>query len=244
MDFLNYFEFDKFHKKTIFLSFNGGSMKKILLTLSIVLITPLALAQSSLQSDAQEAETFVSSISETLESLQANNAIVFNSDADELQYTRAMMNAQKALRLISKVREGVSSSNKIDQVTADARAIQAILGSYLGKQNMFGYELKKGPISVTIEGEGVFERIVRKLPFIGRVGGRIEINPGEAIVTQFNSLKTEFYGLLVEASHLDKKDKRWKALAEWGNGTKVIYPGGSKFGEEIITTEQMWALER
>ena len=76
------------------------------------------------------------------------------------------------------------------------------------------------------------------------MGGRIEINPGEAIVTQFNSLKTEFYGLLVEASHLDKKDKRWKALAEWGNGTKVIYPGGSKFGEEIITTEQMWALER
>ncbi|OGQ13663.1 MAG: hypothetical protein A3B70_05645 [Deltaproteobacteria bacterium RIFCSPHIGHO2_02_FULL_40_11] len=218
-------------------------MKKFILCLSILLVTPLALAQPSLQDDAQQAEALVSSVSETLESLQANDAIVFNSDADELQYTKAMMNAQKALRLISKVKEGLSSTNKIDLVMADARAIQTILGSYLGKETMFGYKLKNGPISVNIEGEGVFERIVRKLPFLGRVGGTITINPGEEIVTQFNSLKTEFYGLLVEASHLDKKDRRWQALAEWGNNTKVIYPGES-FGKEIITWEQKIELER
>jgi hypothetical protein len=68
------------------------------------------------------------------------------------------------------------------------------------------------------------------------------IHPGEEIVTQFNSLKTEFYGLLIEAAHLNKSDSRIAALAKWGNDTQVIYPGET-FGIEIITTQQLRDLD-
>lgn len=119
-----------------------------------------------------------------------------------------------------------------------------MLASYLGNKEFFGYRLKRGPISIVIDSRTSLERILDRLPFLGRtrIGGTITIHPGEEIVTQFNSLKAEFYGLLVEAAHLDTRDSRIKQLAKWGNETEIIYPGQS-FGVEIITTKQLRDLD-
>lgn len=194
-------------------------------------------------SDLEEAEKNVDRALVSFERLHGEKSVLFRSKVEETDYILAMENLRFALQSIEKAKNA-SPSQKLDQFIEEARFLQKVLASYLGNKEFFGYRLKKGPVSIVIDSRISLERILDKLPFLGRtrIGGTITIHPGEEVVTQFNSLKAEFYGLLVEAAHLDKKDSRIKQLAKWGNETKVIYPDES-FGVEIITTQQLWDLD-
>jgi len=182
--------------------------------------------------------------SQRLQEMFDNKEVQFKDAAAQTTYLQTILELNKARKFITKLKQSLDGTAKIDRVIEKARLIQNVLASYLGTKEMFGYHLKKGPITFEAGASGFFEEIIKKLPFLGgvRAGGRITVNPGEEIITQFNSLKTEFYGLLVEAAHIDKTDSRLKNMAKWGSDTKVIYPGEA-FGEKIITTEQMWSLD-
>ncbi|MBI4386624.1 MAG: hypothetical protein HY551_04520 [Elusimicrobia bacterium] len=156
--------------------------------------------------------------------------------------TASLVQAKGALRNVERVLAQSNSKAELDQRIAEARALFAILGAYLGEKETSGYRLKRGAISIQVGGDVAYEKLVKKFPFLGgAAGGQVRINPGEQIVTQFNSIKTEFYGVLLEAAHLDNTDNRLKGLAEWGHDTRVIYPSAS-FGESIIETTAYWNL--
>lgn len=103
------------------------------------------------------------------------------------------------------------------------------------------------PVTV-VETEDDYEldRILRKAEKVqmklGRYLGskrhfayRFNDNGRRDALGKFNALKAQYYTLLSKAAAIDHNDPRLIALAKWGNKTKVIYPGESKFGEPIIS---------
>ncbi|MEK6707053.1 MAG: hypothetical protein AABZ06_14845 [Bdellovibrionota bacterium] len=211
--------------------------KKMISISLLFLIASQAFAEQ--QSDLDKADAALSAVQSSLQQLYSSGAISFKAPEDETAFVKAMMQLQTAATAVANAKKSDASSAKLDGVLEEARFVQKIVAAYLGNNEIFGYHLKRGQIAVRIDAAGVYEKLGRRLPFLsGAVGGHIRVNPGEQIVTQFNSLKTEFYGLLVEAAHLDSTDSRIKSLAKWGNDTKVIYPGET-FGNEIITDNQL-----
>ncbi|MEN9722754.1 MAG: hypothetical protein RJB38_740 [Pseudomonadota bacterium] len=216
-------------------------IKKMISVPLLVLVASQAFAQP--QSDLEKADAALSTAQSSLQQLYDGGSISFKASEHETAFVKAMMQMQTAATAIANAKKSDASSAKIDGILEEARFVQKILAAYLGNKEFHGYVLKRGQFAVQIDAAGVYQQIARRLPFLGgvAVGGQLRVNPGEQIVTQFNSLKTEFYGLLVEAARLNPADSRIKSLAKWGNETDVIYPGQT-FGEEIISTRQLWDL--
>ena len=57
-------------------------------------------------------------------------------------------------------------------------------------------------------------------------------------VSEFRQRQSRFFNTLLTAARLDQKDSRLRALAQWGQETKVIIPGESAFGEPILSRSQ------
>lgn len=149
---------------------------------------------------------------------------------------------------LDKIRAAASRDDaaaKLDAILARAALLQRAAASYLGEKDIFGHDLKKEPIEFEIGADLAYEQVVKKLPFLrGAVNGRVRINPGQQIVTQFNALKAEFYTTLLEAAAISSTDKRLKGIAEWGKDTKFRYPNASRTSTEgILTVQQYWSLE-
>lgn len=160
----------------------------------------------------------------------------------------ALASAKSALAGVEREISGGSSSSPrrtpLDEAIAQARVLHKLLGSYLaGKEEMGGYHLRQEPYEFEIAVDADTDRVLAKFPFLrGAARGRVRIG-GQEVVTQFNSLKAEFYGTLLEAAHHDKKDSRLQGLAQWGRDTEVIYPGGDWMDHQaIIATPEYWAL--
>lgn len=221
-------------------------MKKNKLIFVAIILSMSALTIYADQSEVDKTEAALSGAQTALQQLYDDGSIVFKMPGNETTFVKAMMQLQAAATAIANFKQTDETAAKLDGILEEARTVQKILAAYLGEKNFFNsYYLKKGKIDLRVDATAVYEQIIKKLPFLGNIsiGGSIHLDPGKQIVSQFNALKTEFYGLLVEAAHFDATDSRIKSLAKWGNGIKVIYPGErDSFGEEIITTQQIWEL--
>lgn len=155
---------------------------------------------------------------------------------------------ESARGALDKIRAAASRDDaaaKLDAILARAALLQRAAASYLGEKDIFGYDLKKEPIEFEIGADVAYQEVIRKLPFLrGAVNGRVRINPGQQIVTQFNALKAELFTTLLEAAAISNSDKRLKGIAAWAKDTRFRYPNASSTSTEgILTPQQYWSLE-
>lgn len=159
---------------------------------------------------------------------------------DSLQETQAALDAVN--QALASMTDG--SSAKAQEAIDEALVLQRLLGSYLGTADFSSTNhLRQGPIEVQIGADVAYEALRRRLPFLGgAVGGSIRINPGAALVSQFNALKAEYYGSLLKATSLvtaEKQKQLLRSLTKWGHETRVIYPGQTWMqAEDIISWKQ------
>lgn len=213
---------------------------KILLT-SLVAMAISASAIADINLDAQQAKGKLDSAVSTLQQMYDDKVLKFSGNA-ETDFLKAMMLLQNVVTLTTRIEAESKNTEKLDALVQEALMLQKILSAYFGVKEFSGYRLKQGAVAIEIDASGVFEKLSKRHPFLGVYGGgNIRFNPGEEIVTQFNALKTEFYGVLVQAAYYSKTDSRIKILAEWANNTKVIYPRET-FGEAIMSTTEKWSL--
>lgn len=138
---------------------------------------------------------------------------------------------------------------KVERAIAEAKFLNRMLATYLGSKEFHGYELRKQAFELEVGADAIYAEISRRVPFLrGAVRGRVRINPGAEMVTQFNTLKTEYYAALLEAKQAlvnvgkaPSSDARYKGFVSWGAETKVIYPGQT-FGKEILDWDQQGNL--
>jgi len=220
------------------------SFNQILTVTLLTLVSNFAYGQNE-PTDLDLARDAVGNARSTIQQLYGAGLIVFKQSQDELAFVKAMAQLQTVEEKLSLSKQEQITNEKVDAVLEEARFVQKALGSYLGEKQFFGYLLKHGKISIQIEADGVYERIVRRIPFLAkyRVGGEVQINENDQeIISGFNALKTEFYGLLVEAAHLNPADGRIRNLANWGTETKVAYGKDDFYAVEILTYSQVWDL--
>lgn len=179
-----------------------------------------------------------------LERLRMESMITFSQPADEIVYLDTLSQMRKVIEEVSQLENKASSEMKLDRTVKEAMAVQRLLSAYLGEKEFHGYKFNKGPISVNIDviGNTVAAELSKRLKFLSVGNGRVRVNSTAQKVAQFNALKSEFATLLAYGAQLNNKDKRIKAMAEWGQDTDVIYPGET-FGEEIITYSQLRDLK-
>jgi hypothetical protein len=131
---------------------------------------------------------------------------------------------------------------------AEARILNKMLASYLGTPG-FGdtIRMKEQPFELEVNADAIYAGVLKKLPFLGgAVQGHVRINPGAEMVSQFNSLKAEYYMTLLEAAQILKNsgknpmnDMRFKGMVDWGHDTRVIAHGnGWMRAGEILTSDQ------
>lgn len=217
-------------------------MKKLLCAFLVILSTAVMADPAA---DLQMASQKINSAGTTLQNLYDQQGISFANQAAETQFVKSIMELQAGAKLVDKVQADTNVGNKLEGIVEETIVVQKIISAYFGPKEFFGYALKKGAVTFTVEAgaSAAFERLGNRFPFIrGGATGSVVINPGQQIITQFNALKVEYYGLLVKAAHLSKTDSRVKNLANWGHDTKVIYPNDN-FGTELITTQELWGLE-
>ena len=143
---------------------------------------------------------------------------------------------------------------KLDQIMAEAKILNKLLASYLGTPDFAGtFHMKEQPFELEIKADAIYAGVLKKLPFLGgAIQGHVRINPGAEMVSQFNSLKAEYYMTLLDAAQVLKNagkdpmdDRRLKGMAEWGRNMKVIAPGTGWMGAtEILTWDQYNSLAR
>ena len=197
-------------------------------------------------SDAEKVAKAINSARSILQQLYDNKQVTFKNAEDETGYVKAIMSLQTASSSVMQLSNSAIKNKKMDDVIEEARMTQKLLSGFFAQKGFHGYELKQGDIDIEVGAEGIFNRLVKKS--LGNIlglnvfaGGRVRLSNSENIITQFNSIKTAFYGLLVEAANINPADSRLKALAEWGKDTEVVYPGES-FGEKIIKVTEVWNL--
>lgn len=162
----------------------------------------------------------------------------------ELALYKALASARAALAGLERAAAGSDRQAKLDRTLAEARAVQKVMSAFFAEKGTFGYAFKRSAFDIALSGDVVLEEVIRRLPLRGvRVGGSVRIDPRQDLLGQFNALKAEYYGLLLEASRVDKSDRGLLGLAEWGRSTKVVYPGET-FGTEILNGIEYAAIVR
>lgn len=181
----------------------------------------------------------------TIERLKA--MIARETDRDrKLELYDSLQETQAALDSVSRALAAMTDgrSAQVQQAIDEALLLQKVLGSYLGEADFSNtVHLRRQPFEIQVGGDIVYEAISRRLPFLGgAAGGRVRINPGAAMVSQFNSLKAEYYGSLLKASSLASEPRHkqiLRSLTKWGHEQRVIYPGqGWMQAQEIISWKQ------
>lgn len=137
---------------------------------------------------------------------------------------------------------------KVDQALAEAKYLNKLLALYLGQPDFAGtVHMKRQAFELEVGADAVYAEVRKRVPFLGgAVGGRIRVNPGAGMLSQFNALKAEYYTTLLEASQAIKAaggkpfaDARLKGMADWGRDTKVIAPGqGWMQAVPVLTGQQ------
>lgn len=185
--------------------------------------------------DAPEAKQKLDSANSTLQEMYETGELTFNNQQAEIDFNRAMLDLHRVSTFIGQI-ENAPKTENLDTIIDEAIAVQKALTSYLGTSTFHGYQLKQGTLS-NVGNSRSFRKVARRLPFLDISAEIIEAHTSEEIVTQFNSLKVEFYSLLVRAAHYSKTDSRVKNLALWGNETEIV-SDKQPFGEQIITNRQ------
>lgn len=138
---------------------------------------------------------------------------------------------------------------KLDALMSQAAFLNKVMSAYLGTPGTFSdtWKLRDEDFDLEVGGDAIYELIVKRIPFLGgAVRGRIRIRSGEQMVSQFNSLKSEYYTVLLDASQtlrdMGKKpaaDKRLIGLTSWGYKTGVVYPDTHDIDSKpILTSDQ------
>lgn len=168
-----------------------------------------------------------------LERLVAELDKMAAAETDEVRQLRLQVRrgeAAEALQRVKSALQKLDADGPVRQLLDQALFLQKLIGAYLGEADFAGtVHLRRGTVEIAVEGGAAYEALRRKFPFLGvAVGGVVRINTGAQLVSQFNALKAEFYGTLLNAAG-QAKDKGVQdtvlGLAEWGRDTKVIYPG-------------------
>jgi hypothetical protein len=215
---------------------------------------------------AQEGDTLASlkkAKSELEGSIATLNAMIAveTNDAKKLALYKLKDQTQRTLNEVSAsldrlVKEGGSNAQdaKLDTIMAEAKILNKLLASYLGMPDFAGtFHMKEQPFELEIKADAIYAGVLKKLPFLGgAIQGHVRINPGAEMVSQFNSLKAEYYMTLLDAAQVLKNagkdpmdDRRLKGMAEWGRNMKVIAPGNGWMGAtEILTWDQYNSLAR
>jgi hypothetical protein len=217
-----------------------------LLAFAFVTMIQVGLKATPQSEKAQEASTNVKEASDDLNKLYDSKSLTFKDANDESTFLKAVRKLSKTNELMKEVVDSLSSKQQLDGLIAQARVLQKLIGAYFGEKEFGGtYELRQDAIDLNIEVDASIQEILRKkLPFV-HMGekGHISYKPGREIVSQLNSLRTELFGVLSDAAHIDPSDSRIKTIADWSTNTKVKLGRDDFMGTEIIDVQDVWSLK-
>jgi hypothetical protein len=165
------------------------------------------------------------------------------------QRLRIFQMSEKALAARDKVTSSageLQSRLVLDRLVQQAQFLQKVLAAYLDEPSgKLGRTLKAAPPAVVrAEDFAAYEDLQKKLPFLHPAGEQVTIEQEGRVSEQFDSLRSEFYGKLLEAAKIDGTDSRLKGLAGWAQTTELELPG--ERGREraaILTSEQLDNLQ-
>ena len=160
---------------------------------------------------------------EGLDLLISSGAITYSSPLAEATFKKIMNQLRTVAKHVEFARRAGNAcppqTGPIQTGPVQGQSIDWIIQDARAVQNMMMAQL----------GEKVFQGYILKA------------RPDVDVVTVFNQMKVQFYGLLVDAARLDRSDQRVKSLANWGKQTEVVYPGAT-FGAKIISYEEYNSL--
>jgi hypothetical protein len=165
-------------------------------------------------------------------------------DKARLEHFKALAVAKAALSEIDAALAQSAAKPELESRIAEAQLLKNVIASFLGERGSFSaYKLKDAPFVVEVGADAAYERVAKRIPFLaGAIGGRLRINPRGGLRSQFNTLKAQFYGILLEAAHLDKSDDRLIGIAKWAKDIDVLEDDNFEhYG--VITQRQYWDLK-